>query len=99
MDKNHSRPFTRRSFLRTAPFGAMLGSSNVLTAQNANDDVISKKEMLQNLINCLGGPWPEPGPLKPNHRDTIRKEGYRIESVTYEVEKGDRVPALILIPD
>ena len=31
--------------------------------------------------------------LQPELRETIRKDGYRIESVTYEVEPGDRVPA------
>lgn len=99
MEKNKNRPFTRRSFLRAAPVGAVLGSPKFLNAQNENDVVISKKEMIQNLVDCLGGPWPEPCPLKPNHRETIKKEGYRIESVIYEVEPGDRVPALILIPD
>jgi dienelactone hydrolase len=51
------------------------------------------------LLRCLGGPWPEPCPLRPKLRETIRKDGYRIESVTYEVEPGDRVPAFVLIPD
>ena len=51
------------------------------------------------LLECLGGAWPEPGDFRPTLRETIRKEGYRIESVTYEVEPGDRVPALLLIPD
>jgi len=53
----------------------------------------------EKLLECLGGAWPEPGDLRPTLRETIRKEGYRIESVTYEVEPGDRVPALLLIPD
>jgi dienelactone hydrolase len=99
MEKNQNSSFTRRSFLQAAPLGAVFGSPKVLNAQNENDVVISKKEMMQNLIDCLGGPWPEPCLLKPNHRETIKKEGYRIESVTYEVEPGDRVPALIMIPD
>jgi len=51
------------------------------------------------LLECLGGPWPEPPPLEAELRETIRKEGYRIESVTYQVEPGERVPALVLIPD
>jgi len=32
-------------------------------------------------------------------RETTKKDGYRIESVTYEVEPGERVPALLLVPD
>jgi dienelactone hydrolase len=51
------------------------------------------------LLDCLGGPWPEPCELNPELRETTAKDGYRIESLTYEVEPGDRVPALLLVPD
>ena len=51
------------------------------------------------LLQCLGGAWPKPCPLRPRLRKTTQKDGYRIESVTYEVEPGDRVPALVLIPN
>lgn len=51
------------------------------------------------LLQCLGGEWPEPRDLRPVIREIIPKDGYRIESLTYEVEPEDRVPALLLIPD
>lgn len=51
------------------------------------------------LLNCLGGPFPDPCDLRPKLRETINKPGYRIESLEYEVEPGDRVPAMLLIPD
>lgn len=51
------------------------------------------------LLQGLGGNWPVGGDLRPRLRETIRKEGYRIESVFYEVEPGDNVPAYLLIPD
>ncbi len=51
------------------------------------------------LLECLGGPWPEPCDLRPVLRETVQKDGYRIESVFYEAEPGDRIPALLLIPD
>ncbi|MGN6544297.1 MAG: dienelactone hydrolase family protein [Aureliella sp.] len=57
------------------------------------------EQLRQQLVTCLGGAWPEPSPLRPVVRETIAKEGYRIESITYEVEPGDRVPAYLLIPD
>ena len=38
-------------------------------------------------------------PEAPAPRDDRSKDGYRIESITYEVEPGDRVPALLLVPD
>jgi len=53
----------------------------------------------ERLLECLGGPWPEPCDLRPVLRETIQKDGYRIESVFYEAEPGDRIPALLLIPD
>jgi len=53
----------------------------------------------EKLLECLGGPWPDPCDLRPVSRDITRMEGYRIESLTYEVEPGDLVPALLLVPD
>jgi dienelactone hydrolase len=53
----------------------------------------------EKLKAALGGPWPEPCPLKPEVAKTEAKEGYRIEHLSYEVEPGDRVPALLLVPD
>lgn len=51
------------------------------------------------LLRCLGGEWPEPCPLEPRVTKTEQKEGYRLEWVDYAVEAGDRVPAILLIPD
>jgi dienelactone hydrolase len=56
-------------------------------------------DLRDRLLTCLGGPWPEPCDLKPKLRSKLGKDGYRIESVSYEVEPGDRVPAYLLIPD
>jgi dienelactone hydrolase len=53
----------------------------------------------ERLLQGLGGDWPKGGDLKPRLRETIRKEGYRIESLTYEAEPGDPIPALLLVPD
>lgn len=51
------------------------------------------------LLRCLGGSWPDPGPLNTSSADVIHENGYRVETVTYEVEPGDRVPAILLVPD
>jgi dienelactone hydrolase len=53
----------------------------------------------ERLLECLGGPWPEGGDLRPKVEQTWSKDGYRLERVSYEVELGDRVPALLLVPD
>lgn len=59
----------------------------------------TSEDLRRRLRECLGGPWPEPGELRPVVRETMRKEGYRVESVTYEVEPGERAAALLLVPD
>jgi len=51
------------------------------------------------LLAGLGGEWPPPGDLRPRLRETIKKDGYRIESLFYDAEPGDSVPALLLIPE
>lgn len=53
----------------------------------------------EQLLKGLGGPWPAGGELKPKTIETVQKDGYRLEKVTYEVEPGDAVPAYVLIPD
>jgi len=56
-------------------------------------------EMRERLLTCLGGPWPERCELRPEIRETVTNDGYRIESLTYEAEPDDRVPALLLVPN
>lgn len=51
------------------------------------------------LLACLGGPWPEPCPLEPQISKTEKQDGYRLEWLTYQVEPGERVPAILLVPD
>jgi dienelactone hydrolase len=57
------------------------------------------KNLKEKLLQCLGGPFPESCELKPEIREVTQKDGYRIESLTYEAEPNDRVPALLLVPD
>ena len=61
---------------------------------------MASADFRERLLAGLGGPWPEPCDLKPRQRAAPeQKDGYRIESFTYEVEPGDAVPALLLVPD
>ena len=53
----------------------------------------------EHLLRCLGGDWPEPCPLEPRITKTEQREGYRLEWVDYAAEPGDRVPAILLLPD
>ncbi len=60
---------------------------------------MTRDEFRKRLLECLGGPWPEPCPLNPRTREVLQKDGYRIESVLYDAEPGDSIPALLLVPD
>lgn len=53
----------------------------------------------ENLLECLGGEWPKPCPLNVKPRETIKQDGYVIESLYYDSEPGDPIPAMLLIPD
>ncbi len=89
---------SRRRFLAQSTAGTGLlvaAAENSLVAMNQSEaDALREK-----LLSCLGGPFPEPGDLKPTVRETIQKDGYRIESLTYEAEPGDAIPAMLLVPD
>ena len=56
-------------------------------------------ELRAKLLQCLGGPWPEPCELRPQVSEVLQKDGYRIERLTYEAEPGNAIPALLLVPD
>jgi dienelactone hydrolase len=90
---------TRRAFLA----GSLAASAGVALrpagADAKENPPMSPAALRKKLQQCLGGPWPKPCPLKPQSGKTTRKDGYRIESLTYEVEPGDRVGALLLVPD
>jgi dienelactone hydrolase len=90
----------RRTFLGGSAAGAAMMLGADLPSQAAAADKPTDAAGLRaKLLECLGGPWPEPCELRPTLRETIRKDGYRIESITYEAEPGDAIPAYLLIPD
>ncbi len=93
----------RRTFLATttaAGLSAMIMPDAELAASSsAGLPFMEQHTLREKLLACLGGAWPTSPPLQPRLRETIRKDGYRIESLTYEVEPDDPVPALLLIPD
>ena len=60
---------------------------------------MADEQFRKHLLKSLGGDWPEPCPLNVQHRETIKADGFRIESVYYDAEPGDAIPALLLVPD
>ncbi len=81
------------SGVAASPFAASPFAAAAQT--QANSAVEQKAKLLQ----CLGGSWPEPCPLKPRILRTEQEDGYQRLWLDYEVEPGDRVPAILLIPD
>jgi len=70
-----------------------------MTSLNAADEEIPADSFRSKLLDCLGGPWPEPCDLQPRVLKEEQREGYRLQWIDYAVEPNDRVPAIVLIPD
>ncbi len=93
---------TRREILKATAAGVLAGTlatDQSSAMEQGGKNSMSPQQQCEQLVKNLGGPWPEPCLLRPLLRETISQDGYRIESVTYEVELGDRVPAYLLTPD
>lgn len=56
-------------------------------------------EFREKLLACLGGPWPEAQNLQPKTESVEQKDGYRLETVSYDVEPKERITAFLLVPD
>jgi dienelactone hydrolase len=95
-------PTDRRSFLKTSAIAAgasALGTNAMTHAQTKEQEALGPEAFKAKLLECLGGPWPEPCDLQPRLIREERKDGYRLQWVDYAVEPEDRVPAILLIPD
>jgi hypothetical protein len=92
----------RRDFLKRATLvttGLMVGAPALSLAQDVERPGLAAATFREQLLKCLGGPWPEGCELRPKVEQTVQKDGYRLEKVSYEVEPNDRVPAYLLVPD
>jgi dienelactone hydrolase len=101
-----SKPsMNRRGFIAQTAAGSVAVAHLTTNAIQAKEysmpagESFASNEMRQRLVECLGGQWPTPCPLNPVYKESLQRPGFRIESLTYEVEPGDRVPAMLLIPD
>lgn len=56
-------------------------------------------EFRSRLLQCLGGDWPEACALDADMVRIDAGDGYRIEHVRYQVEPGEYVPAVLLVPE
>ena len=53
----------------------------------------------EQLLQCLGGPWPQPCDLNAHIRKSTQMDGYRLQWVAYDVEPRDRIASILIIPD
>ena len=56
-------------------------------------------DLRSQLLNCLGGPWPDHGPLDPQVESSEQLAGFRRERINYLIEPTERIAAWLLIPD
>lgn len=64
-----------------------------------SDTIHTTEALRAQYLACLGGPFPVSTPLQIHIRETIQKERYRIESLTYDSPLGGIIAALLLVPD
>jgi len=95
---NHTRRAFLQSSLASTSTATLLASGTSLLAEDGAQPFDSHT-LRGKLLQSLGGHWPDAGTLKVQLREKIRKDRYTIESLYYEVEPNDRVPALLLIPN
>ena len=76
-----------------------MGVSRMTCGEETPRESFAPDAFKTKLLECLGGPWPTPCALEPQIEREEQKDGYRLQWLRYTVESGDRVPAILLIPD
>lgn len=102
-----NQPRNRRGFLKSqlaVSLGALATSmerQNLAASPGAapHSSTSDRDDLRARYQSCLGGAFPELPPPKPEILKTTRKEGYRIEALAFESLPGNRIPALLLVPD
>jgi len=97
---------SRRSLLGLAAAAPVVArGATVLSASGSRIEggtsgmgAASNEKLKARLLECLGGDWPDQGPLEPSVERVTQMDGYRLERVTYLVERGERIAAYLLIP-
>jgi len=101
-NKNNRRNFLKSQLiigLGACTTGLGISGAYSSPAPALSSDFVPADELRNKYLACLGGPFPDFTLLKTKVREIIQKDGYRIESLTYEALPGNRIPALLLVPD
>lgn len=101
MRKPPPHPLSRRNFLGSAASAPL--AATLWTEQSDRGGAVPQRKAGEpsrdTLLACLGGAWPDYGPLHPIAESSAPADGYRIERITYLVEPGERIAAYLLVPD
>jgi dienelactone hydrolase len=99
----------RRGFLAGSAAGAALFCEMAVSGEGVPQPLerqdsqrgfsMTDQQRKDRLLECLGGAWPDPCPLNPQLHETTLSDGYRMESLTYQAEPDDPIPAILLIPE
>jgi len=94
---------SRRGFLAGAAGGAIAGAivarSGLSLPATDGSNPLPGGALQQKLLDCLGGAWPDGGPLDARLEKTEQKDGYRRERISYLVEPLERIAVYLLVPD
>jgi len=95
---------SRRRFLSAAASVPLLAAAPAAQADDKKEEKTGGEREVRGescrpkLLACLGGEWPDYGPLEANVETVTEKEGYRLERVSYLVEPNERTAAYLLVP-
>ncbi len=78
--------------------GVMASAGSAATGEGVDRPIRGEREK-KRLLECLGGAWPESGPLEIRVERVEQKDGYRLERLTYLVEPRERLAAYLLVPN
>ncbi len=81
--------------LGAAAMTEMAGATQSAHAGDGKPRAVRGDSYRKKLLQCLGGEWPEGGPLQPIVEKTEQKDGYRLERITYLVEPHERIAAYL----
>lgn len=60
--------------------------------------MVDDRQFRDQLLDALGGPWPEPPPLDARVDESREWHECRLEKVSYQLEPDERVSAFVLVP-
>ncbi|HYG77443.1 MAG TPA: alpha/beta hydrolase family protein [Planctomycetota bacterium] len=96
---------SRRSFLTGSGQAALLAMFAASKAHAGPENSAGGEREVRGdkyrkkLLACLGGEWPDHGPLDVKVESVVQKDGYRLERINYLVEPEERIAAYLLVPD